>query len=54
MLLSSSGTRASTSTWISSPVPLHAGQAPKELNANDSAPGWVNRTPHTGQVISSP
>ena len=24
------------------------------MNANDSAPGWVNRTPQTGQVISMP
>ena len=33
-------------------MPLQAGQAPIELNANDSAPGASNRTPPIGHWIS--
>ena len=44
-----SGTRASSSTSRTIPVPSQAGQAPSELKASASAPGGSTSAPHSGQ-----
>ena len=54
MDLSGSGTSASRSTSERTPIPPQAGQAPNELNANNSALGCSKWTPHVGQTSSTP
>src|SRR2546428_1592982 len=54
IVLPGSGTTVVTSTSDRTPRPWQAGHAPEELNAKDSALGWSNCAPHTGQTISSP
>src|SRR5579863_3049919 len=54
IVLPGSGTRVLTSTSDRTPRPWHAGHAPYELNANDSALGGSKCAPHTGQTTSIP
>ncbi len=47
----SSGTRESTSTVRTMPVPSHSGQAPSLLKASCSAPGPKNSMPQVEHVM---